>query len=254
VTAVDLDGVVARYGDADLGAVRTLLCDADGNLFGSEEPAFVASARVTNRLMASLGSSRRYDSEELRLATTGKNFRTTAADLAAGLGRTLERDELEDWIAEEKRVVTEHLRDTLRPDADVLDPLTRLAERYELAVVSSSALMRLDACFEVTGLAPLLPAERRFSAEDSLPEPTSKPDPAIYAFAGERLGLRGPEGLAIEDSATGARSAVAAGFPTVGNVQFVAPGERAGRIEELRATGVFAVISGWKGLETLLAE
>ena len=43
----------------DLEAVEVLLCDADGNLFPSEEPAFVASAAVTNRLLAESGIARR---------------------------------------------------------------------------------------------------------------------------------------------------------------------------------------------------
>ena len=65
--------------------VRVVLCDADGNLFPSEEPAFEASAEVTNRYLAALGSDRRFTAEELRLATTGRNFRTTAADLATAV-------------------------------------------------------------------------------------------------------------------------------------------------------------------------
>ena len=60
-----------QFGPLDLGSNTVLLCDADGNLFPSEEPVFVASAEVTNRFMASLGLSRRFDPEELRLATTG---------------------------------------------------------------------------------------------------------------------------------------------------------------------------------------
>jgi HAD superfamily hydrolase (TIGR01509 family) len=246
------DAVIERFKDIALGPIRTLLCDADGNLFPSEEPAFVASAEVVNRLMAELGSDTRYDAEELRLATTGKNFRTTAAELAASAGRALRPEELERWIAEEKWEVTDHLRRTLVPDSDVVGALTRLSERFQLAVVSSSALSRLRACFDVTGLAELLPADRHFSAEDSLPQPTSKPDPAIYAWAAERLQLLPSEGLAIEDSPTGARSAVAAGFQTVGNVRFVAPEERDSRIEELEAAGVCAVVSSWSGLEALL--
>jgi HAD superfamily hydrolase (TIGR01509 family) len=244
--------VIARFHGIDLGPIRTLLCDADGNLFPSEEPAFVASAGVVNRLMAELGSSTRYDAEELRLATTGKNFRTTAAELATTAGHPLQPEELERWIAEEKQQVTEHLRRTLLPDADVVGALTRLSERFELAVVSSSALTRLSACFAVTGLAELLPAERHFSAEDSLPQPTSKPDPAIYTWAVERLELEPSEGLAIEDSPTGAQSAVAAGLQTVGNIRFVAPEEREARIEELEAAGVCAIVSSWSGLEALL--
>jgi beta-phosphoglucomutase-like phosphatase (HAD superfamily) len=149
--------------------------------------------------------------------------------------------------------VTAHLGDTLRPDLQVSEPLRRLADRFGLAVVSSSALGRLDACFEATRLAELFPAERRYSAEDSLPVPVSKPDPAIYLHAGERLRVSGSRGLAIEDSVSGAESAVAAGFTTVGNVVFVPADERAERRTALLAAGARHVVSSWAELEELLA-
>jgi beta-phosphoglucomutase-like phosphatase (HAD superfamily) len=257
----------------DLAAVEVLLCDADGNLFPSEEPAFEASAVVTNRFMAAIGSDRRFEPEALRLATTGKNFRTTAVDLAVDAGvrleaaiagrhpgaaatgaaeRVLTADELEVWVATERREVTAHLRRTLRPDPGVRDPLARLHGRVGLAAVSSSALDRLAGCFEATGLDPLIPAPRRFSAEDSLPVPTSKPDPAVYLLAGEVLGVAGAAGLAVEDSVPGALSAVAAGFPTLGNVQFVPPAERARRTAELLEAGVAGVLESWAELERAL--
>ncbi len=239
----------------DPAVVEVLLCDADGNLFPSEEPAFVASAEVTNDCLADLGVDRRFGPEELRLATTGKNFRTTIVDLAreAGVEDALTPGRLEHWVAEEQRAVTAYLGDVLEPDPAVLDPLTRLAERFGLAAVSSSALGRLDACFTATALAGLFPAERRFSAENSLPTPTSKPHPAVYLLAGERLEVAGARGVAIEDSIPGAQSAVAAGFVTVGNVAFVAPSERPERATGLRAAGVVEVISAWTELEELLA-
>lgn len=238
----------------DPSAVEVLLCDADGNLFASEEPAFVASTEVTNRCLALLGSVRRYDPQELRLAATGKNFRTTIADLAeeAGLGDALTRDALEQWVAEEKSAVSTYLAQTLEPDPAVREPLTRLARRFGLAAVSSSALERLDACFTATGLAELFPPQRRYSAEDSLPAPASKPDPAIYAFAGHELGVTGAAGLAVEDSVPGALSAVAAGFVTIGNVAFVAPEERSERVEALYAAGVVDVAASWSEIESLL--
>jgi hypothetical protein len=62
----------------DVDEITTRLRDADGNLFPSEEPAFEASTEVTNALLASYGISIEFDPEELRLATTGKNFRTTS--------------------------------------------------------------------------------------------------------------------------------------------------------------------------------
>ena len=257
-----------------LDAVEVLLCDADGNLFPSEEPAFVASTTVTNALMAQYGSDRRFTPEELRLATTGLNFRSTAVMLcldngirvapdllppdrsSAGVNHEnrpmLTAEALEGWVEREKQAVIDHLRSQLRPDPEVLEPLHRLARRYGVAAVSSSADARIAASFEVTGLAGFFPPERRFSAEDSLPRPTSKPDPAIYRYAGERLGIGVHQGLAVEDSLPGASSAVAAGFATVGNLQFVPPDERNERAQALREIGVVAVVASWTQVEALL--
>jgi beta-phosphoglucomutase-like phosphatase (HAD superfamily) len=235
-------------------APAVLLCDADGNLFPSEEPAFVASTEVTNELLRDLGVNRRFEPDELRRRAAGRNFRATAADLAAEFGAELDPGELDARAAEEKRRVSAYLADVLAPDRAVLEPLERLAGSFDLAVVSSSAQSRLDACFRATALDRLFPADVRFSAEDSLPRPTSKPDPAIYRFAGERLGIDPSEGLAIEDSVPGARSAVAAGFETVGNLLFVPPDERERRLADLRAEGVSAVVSSWVELEDLLGQ
>jgi beta-phosphoglucomutase-like phosphatase (HAD superfamily) len=230
--------------------LAALLCDADGNLFPSEEPAFVASAEVTNRYLAALGSDRRFGAEELRLATTGKNFRTTATDLAAATGVPV--PDLAPWVAEEKSAVTAHLGRVLTPDEEVAAALTALGRHLTLAAVSSSALTRLAACFSATGLDDLVPAGSRFSAEDSLATPTSKPDPAVYLHACAELGIAPEQGLAVEDSVPGALSAVRAGCPTIGNLRFVLPAERAERAEQLRGAGVLAVVSSWWELTDLL--
>lgn len=224
---------------------RVLLCDADGNLFPSEEPAFEASCAVTNRLLADLGVEQRFTPDELRRVAMGKNFRATASDLAAAGGVELDAAELERRVEDERREVIAHLREVLRPDDDVLEPLRALSTRHVLAAVSSSALARLDACFSVTGLAELLPPAMRFSAEDSLPAPTSKPDPAIYVHAGQKLAVGADEALAVEDSVTGVLSAVRAGFPVVGNLLFVPAGERRERRAALLAAGARDVVDSW---------
>jgi HAD superfamily hydrolase (TIGR01509 family) len=230
--------------------LRALLCDADGNLFPSEEPAFVASAEVTNRYLAALGSDLRFTAEELRLATTGKNFRTTATDLAADTG--VPTPDLGPWVAEEKEAVTTHLGRVLSPDPEVTTALAALGRHLALAAVSSSALSRLAGCFSATDLDDLIPAAARFSAEDSLSTPTSKPDPAVYRHACAELGIAPEHGLAVEDSVPGALSAVRAGCPTVGNLRFVAPAERAERAAQLREAGVLAVVASWRELTDLL--
>jgi beta-phosphoglucomutase-like phosphatase (HAD superfamily) len=233
-------------------AVEVLLCDADGCLFPSEEPAFEASALVTNMFLAEIGGSRRFTGEELRLATTGRNFRSTAAALAAEEGRVVEPGELERWVEAERRQVTAHLQEVLSPDPRVFEPLRRLAAGHALAVVSSSALPRIEACLRATGLDHLFPEENRFSAENSLPAPASKPDPAIYVHALERLEVSPRQALAIEDSVPGALAAVGAGCRTLGNVMFVPPAERAERTAALECAGVAEVISSWEELERLL--
>jgi beta-phosphoglucomutase-like phosphatase (HAD superfamily) len=118
--------------------------------------------------------------------------------------------------------------------------------------VSSSASTRLAACFRATELDALFPPEMRFSAEDSLPVPTSKPDPAVYTFACERLGLAPDRALAIEDAAPGVASAVGAGIETIGNVVFVPEAERAERADALLAAGAASVVRDWSEVEGML--
>jgi HAD superfamily hydrolase (TIGR01509 family) len=233
-----------------LERLRYLLCDADGNLFPSEEPAFDASVEVTNAFLAEIGSDRRFTAEELRLTSTGMNFRTTAQRLAADAG--VPDVDVEPWVAEEKRAVSAHLARTLRPHAPTSAALTALAAHLPLAAVSSSALARLAGCFTATDLDELIPPERRFSAEDSLPTPTSKPDPAVYLHACEELGIAPETGMAVEDSVPGVLSAVAAGCPTVGNLLFVPPAEQAERAAALTDAGALAVVSSWRELADLI--
>ncbi|WP_415822719.1 HAD family hydrolase, partial [Mycobacterium senriense] len=261
----------------DPAPITTLLCDADDNLFGSERPAFDASTEVTNRFLERFGVTAPLSSEELRKRAVGKNFRTTALDLAVQcevpLDQTLARgrsaavvasaedvasgsalcaDELEQWVRDERERVTAHLAVTLTPDPQVLEPLRDLAARYALAAVSSSATKRLRACFTATGLDSLLPEAVTFSAEDSLPVPTSKPDPAVYLHCGQVLGVAPEQGLAIEDSVAGVKSAVAAGYATVGNLMFVLPDERDCRRAELIDAGAVAITDSWRALADVL--
>jgi HAD superfamily hydrolase (TIGR01509 family) len=232
--------------------VEVLLLDADGNLFPTEEPAFEASASVLNRLMEEVGSPERFDGDALRRTAMGRTFRNFSAELAKTAGVELAPGDVERWVATEAREVTAHLGRVITPDPEVSEVLDALAPRVAMAVVSSSALARLDACFEASDLARLLPADRRYSAEDSLAVPTSKPDPAVYLHACERLGADPGRCVAVEDAEAGALSAVAAGIPTVGNLFFVAEDERETRRAVLEAAGVAAVIESWRELPALL--
>jgi HAD superfamily hydrolase (TIGR01509 family) len=226
-------------------AFEVLLCDADGNLFPSEKPAFEASAAVTNRLLEDLGIDQRFTPDALRRAAMGRTFRATAAWLAAQHGAIIEPDRLERYVGHEREQVIGHLSRTLTPDPAVHRALCRLGENHRLAIVSSSALERLAVCVAATGLADLFPPHARISAEDSLQVPTSKPDPAVYAFALRRLAVEPGRALAIEDAVAGVQAAVGAGIPTLGNVHFVADSDRGERTAALRDAGAFAVAGSW---------
>jgi beta-phosphoglucomutase-like phosphatase (HAD superfamily) len=203
-------------------------------------------------LLADLGIDRAFTPEALRRRSMGKNFRATASELAAEAGVIISREALERWVVAERQAVVAHLASVLRPDPEVTEPLHELSQRFSLAVVSSSASTRVAACLTATGLDGLLPPSVRFSAEDSLPVPTSKPDPAIYVLAGQRLGVTGSTALAVEDAVAGVRSAVAAGFPVLGNLQFVPPDEVRQRTAALREAGVTAIVPSWSHIAEVL--
>lgn len=243
----------AHSGRLDLAGLTTILCDADGNLFDSEVPAFEASVVVVNQLLSALGSGTRHEAEELRRTASGRNFRSLAVDIAAGLGRSLADDELARWVEAEKVAVTRHLAESLLPDQVVAASLEQLGERYRLALVTSSALARVGSCLEVTGLAPLFAPADRFSAFDSLPTPTSKPDPAVYRLALRELDLRPDQTVAVEDAEAGVLSAAAAGIPTVGNLAFVPAPERAERRRALLESGAMMVVDDWPELVDVLS-
>jgi beta-phosphoglucomutase-like phosphatase (HAD superfamily) len=228
--------------------LRAILCDADGCLFPSEGPAYDASVDVVNALLDELGVHRRYTAHELRSDYTGRNFRATVPRLCAENGVDLTSETLERWTAIEADEVTSHLASVLPEDPEVSAAVQLLAAAFPFAVVSSSASKRVDACLSATGLSQFVQDGRLFSAEDSLPRPISKPDPAIYQLAGNAMGVTGSQALAIEDSEVGVRAAVAAGFPVVGLLHF-APADEADQLAaRLREAGATRIATTWADL------
>lgn len=229
-----------------------LLCDADGCLFPSEDPAYDASAGVTADLLAEVGIDARPSAEELRLEFTGLNFRASAQELCRRHGTRVDPDLLEHWVGVERDVVTRHLGEVLQPDPSVEGTLRALAGSVTLAVVTSSARPRIDVCLEATGLSPLFATSQRFSAEDLRP-PRSKPAPDVYESALRGLGVHADQALAVEDSEVGVRAAVAAGIDVLGLLQFVPPAERDARRTALMRVGALDVVDSWEDVARVCA-
>jgi HAD superfamily hydrolase (TIGR01509 family) len=123
--------------------------------------------------------------------------------------------------------VVRRLEATYREELPLIDEapeaVARLAERWSLAVASSSNRPIIDLVLELGGL------DRFFRATVSSEEVArGKPSPDVYLEAARRLGVDPTKTAAIEDSRNGILSAKAAGMRVIAipNKRFP-PGEEA---------------------------
>ena len=129
--------------------------------------------------------------------------------------------------------VARRLEATYREELPLIDGATeavaRLAERWPLAVASSSNRPIIDLVLELSGL------DRFFRATVSSEEVSrGKPAPDVYLEAARRLGADPERSAAVEDSSSGILSARAAGMRVVAipNMRFP-PGEEALAAEDV---------------------
>ncbi|MRR13248.1 HAD family hydrolase, partial [bacterium] len=129
------------------------------------------------------------------------------AELEQRLGRPL------DWDAiEPERMAAEYAladAEPLMPGvADILEEAA--AAGVEIAIASSSSERWVRHHLERLGIAD------RFAALATRHDvPRTKPDPALYSLALERLGVAAPEAFALEDSVHGLAAAKASGLQVV---------------------------------------
>lgn len=110
--------------------------------------------------------------------------------------------------------VVRRLEEIYRRELPLIDgapeAVARLAERWPLAVASSSNRLIIDLVLELSGL------KRYFQATVSSEEvPRGKPAPDVYLEAARRLGAGPERSAAVEDSRNGILSAKAAGMRVV---------------------------------------
>ena len=121
---------------------------------------------------------------------------------------------LRETPAEISASVVERMSERYRGDLPLIpgavEAVERLAERWALAVASSSNRELIDLVLELSGLA------ARFAATVSSEEVArGKPSPDVYLEAARRLGVAPSRAAAVEDSRSGIRAAVAAGMRVV---------------------------------------
>lgn len=203
---------------------RAVLWDCDGTLVDSE---FLAMGIALEAAHSYLNPTTTYP-PHLISQLSGRSFQQIC-----------------DYVAQEHSQPLPHyiydtlnhrqLEDTIRVLAAEVEPTPGTLEQLEaiqlksliLAVVTSSSLARVNPCLDRVlnadhlSLRKFFPPERVFSAEDPniFPDgPRNKPDPSIYQYAVQTLGLKPEECVALEDSASGVKAAVRAKIPVIGYI------------------------------------
>lgn len=201
-------------------AIKEILFDCDNTLVLSEHLAFEACAMLANEILEKHGKSERYTGPQLLKEFVGQNFRGMMVSLTKKYNFTLSDDEFDEYVDRELGKVVEQLEAKAEPCEGVMPVVEKLYKdgNYGLAVVSSSALSRVEASIRKVGLDKYFPHNHVYSAATSLPKPTSKPDPAVYLHACKEIGVKPGECVAVEDSKSGATAAKNAGIPLIGYV------------------------------------
>ena len=179
-----------------------LLFDMDGLLVDTEGTWFLVESEVMAELGAPWG-------EEHQVALVGGPLEKAVDYMLAHAGRPdVSPEQVSRWLLDG---MVRHLRAGpvhWRPGAQELLAAASAAG-VPCALVSSSLRPVVDAVLDAVG-------RDRFAATVAGDEvPSTKPSPDPYLRAAELLGLAAYDCVALEDSATGATSAVAAGCVTV---------------------------------------
>jgi len=231
-----------------MGKTTTILLDCDNTLVLSEELAFEACAELANEILEKVGRPERYTGPQLLKDFVGQNFRGMMVSLTKKYNFTLSDEEFDTYVDRELGKVVETLEKKAQPCPGAIEMVEKLDKegKYKLAVVSSSALSRVEASLRKVGLDRFIPHDAVFSAATSLPKPTSKPDPAIYVHSMKVLGVKAEECVAVEDSKSGASAAKNAKIPLIGYVGPYPDDEKEHMIKVLRdECGAIYIMNHW---------
>ncbi|KAF9893995.1 hypothetical protein FE257_008966 [Aspergillus nanangensis] len=237
--------------------ITQIFFDCDNTLVLSEELAFEACADLANEILATRDIPDRYTGDQLIQDFVGQNFRGMMGSLQAKYKFEMPQDELEAYVKKEEDKVIAKLVEKAQPCVGATEQLQKLYDekKYDLAVVSSSALRRVRASIKKVDQEKYFDHDMVFSAATSLEKPTSKPDPAIYLHALKVCHKTPEETVAIEDSKSGALSAIRAHIPVIAYVGSY-PGEskQSEMAQTLQELGAKVVMKDWSEFPDCLAQ
>lgn len=172
----------------------------------------------------------------------------------------MEPKEVDAYVDRELGAVTAKLSEKCEPCPGVPEMMKWIHDQgYKMSVVSTSAKPRVVASIKKIGIDWICPDEHVYSAATSLNPPSSKPDPKIYNYACEQLGVKNARCVTVEDSKSGATAAMRAGIPLIAYVGIYGIEEGQEKMEKMakmmkedcKAT---AVMYDWKEFPACLAE
>jgi HAD superfamily hydrolase (TIGR01509 family) len=146
--------------------------------------------------------------EDDRHAVMGANSRQWSETMRRRLGLNMDARDIEKEIVD--GMVERYRREGAPAIEGAVPTVRRLAERWPLALASSSHRRVIDAALEATGLGG---AFRVVVSSDEMER--GKPAPDVFLEAALRLGVDPGRTLVVEDSLNGLKAGRAAGMTTV---------------------------------------
>lgn len=204
--------------------IEAIIYDFDGVIADSEVVANAVLADAVTEL------GHHTSLEDSYRDYMGKRLEDVLSAIEARIGRPLHPD----FAAQFQARTFARFKSDLRPVEGAIAYIRAFAG-LRSGIASSSSPERLALCLDVLGLAAHF-EERVYSASMVA---RGKPDPDIFLFAAEKLGIAPAACLVIEDSASGVRAARAAGMRVIG---LLAAGHiQPGHAETLRDAGAHAL-------------
>lgn len=238
------------------GHGMVVLFDHDGTVVDSETIALESAWRLTDEVARNFPGAQHYELEEFVKSFAGKPYREILKKIYADSLTTLNERDIDALVIEEEKRAIERLSIEAKATEGTPEVLSYLRDDgFEYALVSNSSLQRLSACLTSTALTDYFLSEQIFSAHNSLPVARPKPLPDIYLHAVKCLDAEVSLCVAVEDSISGVKSAVAARIgQIIGYVggTHISEHERTSRADALVSAGAQQVIERMHDLIELL--
>jgi len=243
-----------------MGKVDYVLLDCDNTLAQSEFLAFEACTELSNEILEKHGFKERYTVHQLLETFVGQNFRGMCVKLQEIHNFKMAPEEVDAYVDRELGAVTAKLSEKCEPCPGVPEMMEWIHKQgYKMSVVSTSAKPRVVASIKKIGIDHYFPDEHVYSAATSLNPPSSKPDPKIYNYACEQLGVKNERCVTVEDSKSGATAAMRANIPLIAYVGVYGIEEGPEKMEQMAKVlkeqcNAKVVMYDWKDFPECLAK